>query len=293
VKALVTGAAGQVGQALLRAAPADVELAALARSELDISDAAAVRSAVAAIAPDVILNAAAYTAVDRAEAEPERASSVNVAGARHLAEAAAALPACRLLHLSTDYVFDGRSTRAYLPSDATGPLGVYGASKLAGEQAALHALGARCLIVRTAWVYAATGSNFLLTMLRLMRERGAVRVVADQIGTPSAAAPLAELLWRLAGLPAERASGVLHWTDAGVASWYDFAVAIAEEGAAAGLLPAGVAVSPITTAEYPTPAARPAFSLLDGHRTWELANFRPGHWRVRLRETLACMRPRS
>jgi dTDP-4-dehydrorhamnose reductase len=274
VKALVTGAAGQIGQALLQAAPAHVELAALTRSELDISDAAAVRSAVGAFAPDVILNAAAFTAVD-------------------LAEAAGALPACRLVHLSTDYVFDGRSTRSYLPDDATGPLGVYGASKLAGEQAARQVLGARCLIVRTAWVYAGSGGNFLLTMLRLMRERGAVRVVADQIGTPSAAGPLAELLWRLAGLSTERASGLLHWTDAGVASWYDFAVAIAEEGAAAGLLPPGVEVSPITTAEYPTQAARPAFSLLDSRRTWEIANLRPRHWRVRLRETLARMRPRS
>jgi dTDP-4-dehydrorhamnose reductase len=293
VKALVTGAAGQIGQALLQAAPAHVELAALTRSELDISDAAAVRSAVGAFAPDVILNAAAFTAVDRAESEPERASSVNTAGPRYLAEAAGALPACRLVHLSTDYVFDGRSTRSYLPDDATGPLGVYGASKLAGEQAARQVLGARCLIVRTAWVYAGSGGNFLLTMLRLMRERGAVRVVADQIGTPSAAGPLAELLWRLAGLSTERASGLLHWTDAGVASWYDFAVAIAEEGAAAGLLPPGVEVSPITTAEYPTQAARPAFSLLDSRRTWEIANLRPRHWRVRLRETLARMRPRS
>jgi dTDP-4-dehydrorhamnose reductase len=138
VKVLVTGAAGQVGQALLQSAPPGAELAAFTRGQLDISDPAAVRAAVTAFAPDVILNAAAYTAVDRAETEPALAEAVNAAGPRHLAEAARALPACRLVHLSTDYVFDGRSTRAYLPSDATGPVGVYGASKLAGDQSALE-----------------------------------------------------------------------------------------------------------------------------------------------------------
>jgi dTDP-4-dehydrorhamnose reductase len=291
VKVLVTGAAGQVGEALVRAAPAYAEVRARTRSELDIRDADAVQAAVSGFAPDLIINAAAYTAVDRAEAEPELAAAINAGGPRHLAEAARALPRCRLLHLSTDYVFDGRSNRPYGPEDPTGPLGVYGASKLEGERAVLEVLGQRCVIVRTAWVYAGTGKNFLCTMLRLMRERGAVRVVVDQIGTPSAAGPLAELLWRLAGLATERASGIFHWTDAGVASWYDFAVAIAEEGAAVGLLPAGVEVSPITTAEYPTPAARPAFSLLDGRHTWEVSSLRPRHWRVRLRETLAQMQP--
>ena len=290
MKVLLTGAAGQVGTALQQAAPADVELRALTRHDLDIGDSAAVHSMVAAFQPDLIVNAAAYTAVDRAEAEPERAATANAAGPRHLAKAANMLPGCRLLHLSTDYVFDGRSTRAYRPDDPTGPLGVYGATKLAGEQAAREVLGVRCLIVRSAWVYSGTAKNFLLTMLRLMGERGSVRVVADQIGTPTAAAPFAELLWRLAALPVERANGVVHWTDAGVASWYDFAVAIAEEGAAAGLLPPKIDVIPISTAEYPTPAVRPAFSLLDGRHTWEVASLRPRHWRVRLRDTLARLR---
>lgn len=293
MKVLVTGAAGQVGSALLRGAPPQVELRACTHAQLDIADAAAVRAVVAQFAPDLIFNAAAYTAVDRAEAEPALAAAINAAGPRHLAEAAAALPGCRLVHLSTDYVFDGRSARPYRPEDPTGPLGVYGNTKLDGERAVLAVLGSRCLILRTAWVYAATGRNFLLTMLRLMRERGTVRVVADQIGTPSAAGPVAELLWRLAQVPAERASGVLHWTDAGVASWYDFAVAIAEEGVAAGLLPPGVEVTPITTREYPTPATRPSFSLLEGRHTWEVASLRPRHWRVRLRETLRQVRTGS
>jgi dTDP-4-dehydrorhamnose reductase len=283
---LVTGAAGQVGQALLQTTPEQVQLRALTRAQLDIADRSAVQAEVSGFAPEVIINAAAYTAVDRAEAEPALAAAVNVAGPRHLAEAAMAIPGCRLLHLSTDYVFDGRSAQAYRPLDPTHPLGVYGATKLDGERAVQEILAERCAIVRTAWVYAASGRNFLLTMLRAMAQRRAVRVVADQIGTPSAAVPFAQLLWRLGELGAERVHGVFHWTDAGVASWYDFAVAIAEEGAARELLPADVQVTPITSAQYPTAATRPTFSLLETSRAREVSGLQSRHWRVRLRETL-------
>ncbi len=230
MKVLITGAGGQVGRELVRAAPPQAEVRALDRNDLDIGDAVAVREVVGDFAPAVIINAAGYTAVDKAEQEHEVALRVNAEGPRLLAQAARGLNGCRMVHISTDYVFDGDSARAYRPGDAPHPLSVYGRSKLEGEQAVLAALGARAVVLRTSWVYGAHGRNFLHTMLRLMRERGAVRVVADQIGTPTATPPLAEALWQFAKRPG--LAGVHHWTDAGVASWYDFAVAIAEEAAA-------------------------------------------------------------
>jgi dTDP-4-dehydrorhamnose reductase len=184
--------------------------------------------------------------------------------------------------VSTDFVFDGAQNRAYRPDDPTGPLGVYGASKLAGEAAVLEA-APDALILRTSWVYSPHGGNFLKTMLRLMAERGAVRVVADQIGTPTSATTLADALWRLA---LAGAAGVHHFTDAGVASWYDFAQAIGEEGARAGRLRAEPIVTPIATAEYPTAAHRPAFSVLDKTSAWAILGGPGAHWRAALREVV-------
>jgi dTDP-4-dehydrorhamnose reductase len=284
MKVLVTGAGGQLGRELVRLAPPQAEVRAVDRADLDISDAAAVAQIVGQVAPAVIINAAAYTAVDKAEQEPSAALRVNAEGARLLARAAHALQVCRMVQVSTDYIFDGSSSRPYRPGHAPHPLGVYGRSKLEGEQAVLDALGPRAIIVRTSWVYAAHGRNFLHTMLRLMRERGAVRVVADQIGTPTSAHGLAEALWQFAKRPG--LAGVFHWTDAGVASWYDFAVAIAEEAAALGLLPAGVQVTPIATEDFPTPARRPAYSVLDKGNTAAALAVEPRHWRQRLREVL-------
>jgi len=282
VKVLVTGADGQVGRMLRATCPADVELIACGHGDLDIVAAGSVRERVARERPDVIINAAAYTAVDKAQSEPAQAHAINAAGPGFLATAAAECGA-RLIHLSTDFVFDGRASSPY-PADApTHPLSVYGTTKLAGERAVLEALPDDALIVRTAWVYAAEGTNFMRTMLRVMRERGAVRVVTDQVGTPTAARPLAMLLWQLAARREIR--GIHHWTDAGVASWYDFAVAIAEEGGALGLLPSAVTVTPIATEEYPTPARRPSYSVLD-KRSLMALGYIPTHWRQRLRETL-------
>jgi dTDP-4-dehydrorhamnose reductase len=285
LRVLVTGAAGQIGSALLRAVPPQAEVQGLDSRQLDITDAAAVAAAVAAWQPQVIINAAAYTAVDKAESESARAAAVNAQAPPHLAQAARIIDGCRLIHISTDYVFDGSATAAYQPADPPHPLSVYGATKLAGEQAVLELLAERAVVLRTAWVYAARGKNFLLTMLRLMRERGAVRVVADQRGTPTAAASIARALWRIAELPHVR--GVLHWTDGGVASWYEFASAIAQDALAAGLLSQAVQVTPITTADYPTAAHRPANSALDTREAEAQLGIAPEHWRRNLRATLA------
>jgi dTDP-4-dehydrorhamnose reductase len=284
---LITGAYGQVGSALLRSLPPGIELHAVTRQELDIGDARAVHAAVTTFQPELIINAAAYTAVDKAESEPFLADGINAQAPQYLAEAAHALDICRLIQLSTDYVFDGHGSQPYRPDDPPHPLSVYGRTKLAGEQAVLGVLGKRAVVLRTAWVYAAQGRNFLLTMLRLMRERGAVRVVADQKGTPTAAFSIARALWRIAELP--RVHGILHWTDDGVASWYEFACAIAEDAQAAGLLSEAVEVTPIATADYPTAAHRPANSMLDTAASVAQLGIKPDPWRQNLRATLAAL----
>lgn len=280
MKVLVTGSTGQLGEALLRLAPEGHEVMAPGRDMLDLTDAAAVHDLVMDFRPGLILNAAAYTAVDRAENDEATAKAVNVAAVEAMARAATTLDA-RLIHVSTDFVFGPDANRPIAPDAPTQPLGVYGRTKLAGEIAAAQT--ADHLIVRTAWVYAAHGANFVKTMLRLMRERDEVRVVADQIGAPTWAPALAQALWKLA--PGGH-RGVLHYSDAGAASWYDFAVAIQEEAHAAGLLDRIVPVLPIATADYPTPAARPPYSLLDSRSTWMLLDERPTHWRVNLRRMI-------
>jgi dTDP-4-dehydrorhamnose reductase len=283
VKVLITGAQGQVGRCLLASAPAAVTAIGLTRAQLDVGDAAAVTQAVEEYRPTVIINAAAYTAVDRAETEVEAARRVNGHGPRHLAHAAG-LRGARLLHISTDFVFDGRASQPYAPDASTAPLGVYGLTKLEGEQAVRERLPQASVVLRTAWVYAAHGANFLRTMLRVMSEKRQVRVVADQVGTPTAADSLAQVLWALALRP--QISGVYHFTDAGVASWYDFAVAINEEASLLRLLPPDIRVEPISTSEYPTPARRPAYSVLDKRTLLAALPLEHQHWRVSLRRVL-------
>lgn len=282
-RVLVTGAAGQLGRALGGTAPAGWTVCGYDADELDITDAAAVRERVEAVRPAIVVNAAAWTAVDRAEAEPEAAYAVNARGAANVARAAAAAGA-RVVHVSTDFVFDGSIGRPLTPDDPVNPLGVYGRTKLEGEREVLAATDGAAVVVRTAWLYAAEGTNFVRTMLRLMAERAEVRVVADQIGTPTWARSLAGAIWTVAARPTVR--GVHHWTDAGVASWYDFAVAIQEEALAAGLLARAVPVRPIASTEFPTPARRPAFSVLDKRATWEALGVEAEHWRVNLRHML-------
>lgn len=279
---LVVGAQGQLGCDLQRSAPVGATVTALSRKDLNISDAEAVFVAVSRLAPALVINAAAYTAVDKAETESEAAYAVNRDGAANLASASREA-GCRLIHVSTDFVFDGAQSRPYRAGERTHPLGVYGASKLAGEQAVMEALGDEALILRTAWVYSAHGNNFVKTMLRLMGERDSLRVVADQVGTPTWARGLAEAIWRAAELGL---TGIHHWTDAGVASWYDFAVAIHEEALALGLLERSIAIHPISTADYPTSAKRPSYSVLDKTETWKALGYEAEHWRVALRKML-------
>ena len=284
MRVLITGADGQLGRELTRTAPPTVTVRAANRSHLDITDSDAIRELFEEFQPTLVINTAAYTAVDKAESERDMAWRINARGPALLAEAARQLRNCRLIQISTDYVFDGNASRPYRPDDDTAPLGSYGQTKLEGERAVLQTLGLQALVLRTAWVYGPHGKNFLHTMLRLMRERGSVRVVDDQIGCPTATVSLAEVIWALAARPG--LAGIYHWTDAGVASWYDFAVAIAEEAAASGLLPVGIEVGPIATEDYPTPAKRPRLSLLDWRTTAVALDLAPLHWRVRLRQAL-------
>jgi dTDP-4-dehydrorhamnose reductase len=285
-RVLITGAGGQVGLELQATAPGGWVVSACPADQLDVTQADAVRAVITAFRPSVVIHTAAYTAVDAAEANADRAWAVNADGTAHVAEAARAVGA-RLLHLSTDFVFDGAQGRPYAPSDEPRPLGVYGHTKLEGERAAARILDGQALIVRTAWVYSRHRQNFVLTMLRLMAERGEVGVVADQVGTPTWAGSLAEALWAAAGRT--DLSGVVHWTDAGVASWYDFAVAIQEEALAAGLLSRVVTVRPLRTEEVPSRARRPAFSVLEKGASWEALGRTPPHWRVNLRRMLQAL----
>jgi dTDP-4-dehydrorhamnose reductase len=278
MRALIFGAGGQLGRALSRTAPPGIHLVALDHARCDVTDADAVALAIGEAAPDLVLNAAAYNAVDKAEAEPEAARRLNAVAPGAIAAAARAAGA-RTIHVSTDFVFDGAASTPYRPGDMAAPCSVYGRTKLAGERAVREA-DPEALVVRTAWLYAPEGANFVNTMLRLMRERARIGVVADQIGTPTWAPSLAGALWALAG---KNARGLLHYTDAGVASWYDFAVAIAEEASAAGLLEKPAAVRPIATADYPAAARRPAFSLLEKEASWDLLGESAPHWRVNLR----------
>ena len=286
IKALITGANGQLGHELLATAPADVQCVALSRADLDIADAAAVQRCLQDVQPDVVINAAAYTAVDAAESNASAAQQANAAGPGNLATACAA-GGIRLIHISTDFVFDGSADCPYKPDTPPSPLGEYGRSKLAGERAVMAALP-DALIIRTGWVYSAYGANFVKTMLRLMSEREELGIVADQLGTPTWARGLAELCWLGVGKP--QLSGVYHWSDSGCCSWYDFALAIQEDAVELGLLETPATVRPIATADYPTPAQRPAYSVLEKSDTWRDFQHEGVDWRDQLRAMLAQLR---
>lgn len=264
MRVLLTGASGQVGHEIESLTPTGFELLARTSSQLDITDASAVLTAVSEYKPAIIMNAAAYTAVDQAESESERAWSVNRTGPANLGKAAQGVGAV-VFHLSTDYVFAGDLDRAYRETDPTGPTGVYGASKLAGEQA-LRAQLHRSLILRTSWVFGVQGKNFVKTMLKMGGEREELRVVADQTGCPTSATSIANCFWELAAHfqnAEELQWGTYHFAGSPPCTWHDFAREIFTRALQTGLLHKLPVLRPITTQEYPTPAQRPAFSVLD------------------------------
>jgi dTDP-4-dehydrorhamnose reductase len=276
---LLMGAQGQLGRELAALLPASGTLVACDRSALDLTDADAIARIVRSVAPCFIVNAAAYTAVDRAETERERAFAINSVAPGVLG-AEARRQGAVLIHYSTDYVFDGRRATPYAEDALPGPLNVYGASKLAGERA-IAASGAIALTLRTSWVYARHGQNFLMTIERLAGERDELRVVADQIGVPNWARAIARatvtLIERGKGYVGERA-GLYHMSAGGSTDWCEFARAILQERA--------VRVTPITTAEYPTPALRPAYGVLDSSRFARTFGFALPDWKTLLHECL-------
>ncbi|WMS41035.1 dTDP-4-dehydrorhamnose reductase [Acuticoccus sp. MNP-M23] len=277
MKALVIGRNGQVAQALVeRAAGTGIAVDARGRPDVDLADPATLAPALDDARPDIVINAAAYTAVDAAESDEAAAHALNAAGPGALAALCAerGLP---LIHLSTDYVFDGKSDRPYREDDPVGPQGAYGRTKLAGEEL-VAASGARALILRTAWVYSPFGGNFVKTMLRVGKERDALRVVADQFGNPTSALDIADGVLALAKRADQWGDGaqIYHMVGAGETSWHGFA-----EGIFA-LAPFSPSVEGITTAEYPTPAKRPANSRLETARLAADHNVALPHWRESL-----------
>jgi dTDP-4-dehydrorhamnose reductase len=278
---LVTGARGQLGHELARFLPAHGEVVALDRSQLDLCDADAITSTMRSLRPQIVVDAAAYTAVDRAEEERELAFAINARGPGILAEEAKRLGAL-LVHYSTDYVFDGRASTPYTEEVQTAPLNVYGESKLAGEQV-IAASGCAYLTLRTSWVYASRGRNFLLTIRRLAAERDELTIVADQFGVPNWARAIAQATSRLVALGRSRLAehaGLYHLSGSGVATWFDFARAIIGPVEHPRL-------TAITTAQYPTPARRPAYAVLSATKFRETFGFGLPDWRVMLQDCLA------
>lgn len=279
---LVTGINGQLGEELQHTLTSHGEVIGVGRETVDFSQPDALRRVMGEVKPDWVINAAAYTAVDKAESEPDLANAINAIAPGILAEECQKL-GIPLIHVSTDYVFDGSKSQPYQENDPTNPLSIYGRSKLAGEVAIRN----NCenhIILRTAWVYGVGGKgNFVKTMLRLGSEREEIRVVADQIGSPTWTGDLASAI---AGLLKQTPPGTYHYTNSGVASWYDFAVAIFEEAKQLGWNLKLQRVVPITTPEYPTPAKRPAYSVLSCAKISAVLGTYPPHWRQGLRKML-------
>lgn len=259
MKILLTGASGQLGREIVKICPADYKLQAMTRDQLDVCAYSDCENAVRVCKPDFIINAAAWTDVDGAEEAPEKAMLVNGDAPFHLANAARKYGA-RLVHISTDYVFDGKLRRPYRPDDAAEPVNVYGRSKLAGEQSVLSVLGEKALVIRTSWLYSADGRNFVKTILRLLRDREELQVVNDQFGSPTSVSSLAYIIF--AAMKAE-IGGIYHWSDKGSISWWNFAKAVQHSALELGLTDKFREIKPIPTSQFKTLATRPAWSVLD------------------------------
>ncbi|MUG92390.1 dTDP-4-dehydrorhamnose reductase [Scytonema sp. UIC 10036] len=282
---LLIGSNGQVGTELQKILTPYGNTVAVARPTIDMTKPETLCSIIGEYKPQIIINAAAYTAVDKAENEVEEAMAVNGIAPGILAEEADKLGAS-LIHISTDYVFDGNNSRPYLETDTINPLSVYGKTKLRGEEA-IQKLCTNYFILRTAWVYGTFGkSNFVKTMLRLGGEREELRVVADQIGSPTWARDIAAAIAQILPQLSPEMSGIYHYTNSGVASWYDFAVTIFEEAQRLGFPLKVQKVIPISTLEYPTPARRPSYSVLSCAKITKVLGTYPPHWRQSLREMI-------
>ncbi len=291
MKVLVFGANGQVGDALSKTLPKDIEAEFVDRSACDLSYPDQIETMLDRHNPDVVINAAAYTAVDKAESEPELAHQINTLAPEAMAHWTSSRPKRRdlkpatLIHISTDFVFSGEADQPYGTSDEPRPIGVYGNSKLKGERAALDQAPESTIIIRTSWVYSEHGGNFVKTMIRLMSERDELGVVNDQFGSPTYAKSLARMLWMMVG--SETPPGTYHWSDAGTITWFDFASAIYEEATRAGLLNSEVTIQPIETHEYPTPAKRPRYSSLNVSKIEKQLGIRATPWRDNLVEMIS------
>lgn len=279
-KVLITGANGQVAQELLKTAPDGMTIRAVSREGLDITDRVKVAECLQSEQPDIVINAAAYTAVDQAEEDEQTATAINGHAVGLIAEL---VPEdCYLLHISTDFVFDGEKNTPYVTSDQAKPQSVYGRSKLLGEQLLFEKKPKHSAIIRTAWVYSSHGKNFVNSMLRLMANRDQLNIVVDQVGTPTWAKGLAEVCWQACMAKLE---GVYHWSDAGVASWFDFASVIYSLGIETGLLTNEVKIAAIPTEAYPLPAKRPAYSVLNkSELLTALPDAENKHWQQQLRD---------
>jgi len=285
VKVVIIGKSGQLANELMAEIPKHIQAIALGRNDVDITSITSFTRAIERYSPSVIINASAYTAVDKAETDIDAAYVLNKTAVEVMAKIAKAYN-IRLLHVSTDFVFDGRSNTAYDVNSPTNPLGVYGKSKLAGEVAINNIYPDNSAIVRTSWLYSSFGNNFVKTMLRLMAEKDELGVVADQIGCPTYAKTLATFLWKLAEL--DTLAPVYHWSDVGVASWYDFAKEIQLLAIEQGLLDNKIPIKAIPSSAYPTPAKRPSFSLLATTEAAEI--LLPVYWREQLASCLSTLK---
>ncbi len=283
MKVVVIGKNGQLAWELARLKTEQVEILCLGREQIDITDIVSLKKTISTLNPDSVINAAAYTAVDLAEKEQETAYLINATAVGNLAQVCSQL-SLHLVHVSTDFVFAGESGIPYLPGDTYAPLGVYGASKVEGEKLITQTLPEHSCILRTSWVYSSHGQNFVKTMLKLMIDKPELGIISDQIGSPTYAKGLAEACLYAA---CYRVIGIHHWTDAGVASWYDFAMAIQEIGLALQLLDKAIPIKAISTKDYPTPAKRPSYSVLDKTSLIEVfSGLSPVHWRKQLNEMM-------
>ena len=280
-KVLLLGAGGQLGRELVKSVPPGINLHTCSHEDLDITDPVALRGKFAANNWDTVINAAAYTAVDKAETEPDKVFAVNAKAVSVLAELASQ---ARFIHISTDFVFSGPSEAPYRPEQDPNPISVYAVSKEAGEMALQESHCRNALIVRTSWLYSSTGRNFVTTMLKLMREKDSLGVVNDQWGSPTAASGLSEIIWLLA--QTSTIKGICHWSDKGVITWFDFAAEIQRQALEIGLLNRKIPLNPIPTSDYPTPARRPVYSALDSTATERMLCRNTRAWQEQLLATL-------